>query len=146
MDADVLYHPGILQRLLASEHKDCFLMDRNFEPGDEPVKIAVHEGIMVEFRKVLPEGVRYDVLGESVGFFKFQASSASLVANECQRFSEEGLIDSPHEEVLRNLLLNAPEDFGLEDISGLPWVEIDFPADVRTARDDILPAIEGEVS
>src|SRR5690606_30310789 len=49
MDADVLYHPELIDRLLASAHADCLLVDRNFEPGDEPVKVGVSNGRIVEF-------------------------------------------------------------------------------------------------
>ena len=32
-----------------------------------------------------------------------------------------------------------PGTFGYEDISGLPWIEIDFPADLLRAQTIILP-------
>ncbi len=144
MDADVLYHPAILERLLRSPHANCFLLDRDFVPGDEPVKIAVHDGLMVEFRKQLKPGLEYDQLGESVGFFKFDADMAARIADECLRHEREGLADAPHEEALRNILLSDTQQCSFEDVSGLPWVEIDFPADVLRARDEILPAIRRE--
>lgn len=145
MDADVLYHPGILTRLITSQHDNCFLLDRNSPPGDEPVKIAVRNGTMVEFRKRLEPGLQYDELGESVGFFRFGPIAARDIATECGRYDAEGLADSPHEEVLRNLLLKNPGDFDYEDVTGLPWIEIDFPEDVVRARDEILPAIRADV-
>lgn len=145
MDADVLYHPGILSRLVASNHQNCFLLDRDFPPGDESVKIAVRDGVMVEFRKRLEPGLQFDLLGESVGFFRFGPGAASDIAAECARYDAEGMGDAPHEEVLRNLLLKNPGDFGYEDVTGLPWIEIDFPEDVVRARDQILPAIRADV-
>jgi choline kinase len=33
MDADVLYDQRLLERLLASAHANCFLLDRDLEPG-----------------------------------------------------------------------------------------------------------------
>jgi choline kinase len=39
-------------------------------------------------------------------------------------------------------LLETPETFGYEDITGLPWIEIDFPQDIQRAQNDILPQIE----
>jgi choline kinase len=42
---------------------------------------------------------------------------------------------------LRNVLLADPGSFGFEDVTGLPWIEIDFPEDVVRASDEILPAI-----
>jgi len=141
MDADVLYHPDILQRLVATRIDNCYLLDRDFLPGDEPVKIAVRDGRMVEFRKRLAEGLEYDTLGESVGFFRFAPEVAAHIADACARYDAEGLADAPHEEALRDVLLERPQDFGFEDVSGLPWIEIDFPDDVRRAGEEILPAI-----
>jgi choline kinase len=142
MDADVLYHPDILQRLVGTNIENCYLIDRDFPPGDEPVKIAVRDGRMVEFRKQLPAGMVYDVLGESIGFFRFSPATAADLCRECERFDSEGLGDAPHEEVLRKLLLERPGEFGFEDVTGLPWIEIDFPGDVERAADEILPAIQ----
>ena len=144
MDADVLYHPDILQQLTGSVVENCYLLDRNFMPGDEPVKIAVRNGLMVEFRKQLAEGLAYDTIGESVGFFRFGPDCAQAIARECARFDAEGLGDAPHEEALRNVLLANPESFGFEDVSGLPWIEIDFPEDVLRAADEILPSIKAD--
>ena len=141
MDADVLYHPAILQRLLETDIDNCYLLDRDFVDGEEPVKIAVNNGAMVEFRKQLAAGLEYDTLGESVGFFRFGPEFAAIIAAECARFDREGLPDAPHEEALRNVLLAQPESFGFEDVSGLPWIEIDFPEDVVRAAEEILPAI-----
>ncbi len=145
MDADVLYHPDILRRLKSTRHANCFLLDREFAPGDEPVKIAVRQGRMVEFRKRLPDGLRYDVLGESVGFFRFDAPMAATMAAECVRYESEGMADAPHEEALRDVLLREPGRFGYEDVSGLPWLEIDFPEDVSRALETVLPAIRSQV-
>jgi len=141
MDADVLYHPGILQRLMETRIENCYLLDRDFLTGDEPVKIAVRDGVMVEFRKKLAPDLRYDSLGESVGFFRFGPDCAAAIADQCARYDAEGLADAPHEEALRDVLLAQPEAFGFEDVSGLPWIEIDFPEDVVRAAGDVLPAI-----
>jgi len=140
----VLYHPEILQRLVESPVENCYLLDREFESGDEPVKIALHDGQIVDFRKQLPEDLDYDELGESVGFFRFGPRAAECIADECARYESEGLGDAPHEEALRDVLLSCPLAFGFEDVTGLPWVEIDFPEDVERARDVVLPAIRAQ--
>jgi choline kinase len=144
MDADVLYHPAILQRLVDTPIENCYLLDRDFLPGDEPVKIAVRDGVMVDFRKRLAADLAYDTLGESVGFFRFGAEMAQTICEECARFDAEGLEDAPHEEALRNVLRSQPGRFGFEDVSGLPWIEIDFPEDVERAGGEILAAIREE--
>ena len=144
MDADVLCHPDILRRLIDSPVENCFLLDREFGNGEEPVKIALHDGRMVDFRRQLPEDLEHDAVGESIGFFRFGAKAAACIGDECGRFEAEGLGDAPYEEALRNVLLSCPLAFGFEDVSGLPWIEIDLPKDVERARDVILPAIRAE--
>ncbi len=41
MDADVIYDHRPLARLLHSAHDNALLLDREIEPGDEPVRICV---------------------------------------------------------------------------------------------------------
>ena len=71
MDADVLYDARIVDALVAGPHADRMLIDRGFVPGDEPVKVCVKDGVVVEFRKQVAPGLDYDTIGESVGFFRF---------------------------------------------------------------------------
>jgi choline kinase len=141
LDSDVLFHPQIMQRLIDSLHENCFLLDRDFVAGDEPVKIAIHKGRMVEFRKALPAGLKYDTLGESVGFFKFDSNLAIKIAQLCDGYKTEGLLGAPHEEAIRDILRALPLAFAYEDISGLPWIEVDFPDDVERAIKQVLPSI-----
>ena len=71
MDADVLYDPEVLGRLFRTRYGNCFLLDRDFEPGDEPVKLCVAGATPVEFRKKPDSNIAWDYQGESVGFFRF---------------------------------------------------------------------------
>jgi len=146
LDADVLFHPQIMQRLVDSSHRNCFLIDQDFTAGDEPVKIAIHKGQMVEFRKALPAALVFDTLGESVGFFKFNAEFATKILRTCSGYNTEGLLDAPHEEALRDVLLAEPSAFACEDVSGLPWLEIDFPDDIERAIKQVLPAIRKDIA
>ncbi len=141
MDADVLCDTRILDKLVASPVANCFLLDRDFEPGDEPVKLCIRDGQIVEFRKQVGAGLQYDLLGESVGFFRFAPAMAAALAARCEKYVSQGLEREPYEEAIRDLVLGAPAEFGYEDVTGLPWIEIDFPGDVARARDEILPRI-----
>lgn len=142
MDADVLYDYRLLQRLIESPQADCFLIDRDFEPGEEPVKLCLRQGLPVEFRKQIPDNLIYDTIGESVGFFRFSEAVARRLVVQCQRYIEQSRRDAPHEEVLRDILLETPERFGVEEITGLPWIEIDFPDDIHRAEQVILPQLQ----
>jgi len=141
MDADVFCDTRILQRLTTTTVSNCFLLDRNFESGNEPVKLCVRDGQIVEFRMQIATGLEYDLQGESVGCFRFAPAMAAALAARCEEYMEQGLVREPYEEAIRDLVLGAPAEFGFEDITGLPWIAIDFPGDVARARDEILPRI-----
>lgn len=141
MDADVLYDHGILGRLINSHHDNCFLLDRDFEAGEEPVKLCVRDGRLIDFRKQIDKNLRFDFQGESVGFFRFSPTMARTIATACNDYLEANRQDEPYEEVLRDQILAAPASFGYEDITGMPWIEIDFPEDIEAAERRILPNI-----
>lgn len=141
MDADVLYSPAIIERLAQSRHENCFLLDREFEPGDEPVKICLKDNRIVEFRKIPDPDLDFDTQGESVGFFRFSAEGCRLIRDRTKSYITAHRRDEPYEEVLRDVVQSRPDLFGIEDITGLPWIEIDFPDDIARAEQDILPRI-----
>ena len=141
MDADVLYHPDILRRLVNSPLPNCYLMDRDFAPGDEPVKLCVAGDRIVELRKRVADGLRYDRIGESVGFFKFDAATALRLARLIAAYIADGRREQAHEEALRDLALCDDIAIGVEDVTGLPWLEIDFPEDLIRAEHQVLPLI-----
>ncbi|MBI2992742.1 MAG: phosphocholine cytidylyltransferase family protein [Gammaproteobacteria bacterium] len=145
MDADVLYDPSVLQRLFETQYANCFLLDRDFEPGEEPVKVCLRGGRIVEFRKQLAPDLEYDAQGESVGFFRFDRGTARALAARATHYVDGGRSDAPYEEAIRDLVLREPEAFGCEDVTGLPWIEIDFPQDIECARAGILPRISMEI-
>lgn len=140
MDGDVLYDQRMIARLLAAPAENVLLVDRAIEPGDEPVKICFRDGAIVDFRKK-PEHA-HDWHGESVGFFRFSPAMAAALAARCAWYVERGLTRVEYEEAIRDLILAHPDRFGAEDISDLPWIEIDFDVDVARARSDVLPRLE----
>jgi choline kinase len=142
MDADVLYDPEILKTLFKTQHQNCFLLDRDFVPGDEPVKICVLGNTLVDFRKQIEAQLQFDFQGESVGFFRFNSKVAKTLVQKCKDYIDSGKHDEPYEEILRDLLLQSPEEFHYEDVSGLAWIEIDFPEDVQRAQNEILTKIK----
>ena len=141
MDADVLYDHRIIEKLLNTTHENCFLLDRDFIPGDEPVKLCVKNNQLIEFRKKIEPELSFDYQGESVGFFRFSHATAQQLINSARDYLDKGEKKQPYEECIRDLLLANPRQFGFEDISGLKWIEIDFPDDVDRANTTILPNI-----
>jgi choline kinase len=142
MDADVLYDRRIMQALATgAAPSNRILIDRNFEPGDEPVKVCVQDGIPVELRKQVTPGLHYDTIGESVGFFRFDERAARRLADLVAGYVNSGREHLPHEEAVRDLILERSQVFRIIDITGAPWIEIDFPVDVDRAARDVLPQL-----
>jgi|KBSSwiStaDraftv2_1062776.scaffolds.fasta_scaffold35026_2 2-aminoethylphosphonate-pyruvate transaminase len=140
MDGDVLYDSRMLARLLQATPENVLLFDRAIEPGEEPVKICLRGEFIVDFDKV-PEHA-HDRHGESVGFFRFSASMATALAERATAYIESGRPGAEYEAAIRDLIVAHPNRFGVEDISDLPWTEIDFEADVARARQEILPRLQ----
>jgi choline kinase len=139
MDADVLYDERMMVRLIDSANADCLLLDREIEPGDEPVKLCVRDGRIVDFHKRPSEP--HDWHGESVGFFRFSPSAAEELAGRVEDYIATGRRMMEYEEPIRDMIIaSAADRFGFEDITGLPWTEIDFPEDVVKAR-ALLPEL-----
>lgn len=139
LNSDVLFHPHLLTRLLASPHEDALLMAAR-EPGvrysDEEMKIHVRDGCVAAIDKALPDAVSD---GENVGIVKFGAEGAAVLLTHANRLIEQGAV--------RDWLPRAFDAFCQErplhaiETAGLPWIEIDFPSDYGRACTEVLPAI-----
>jgi choline kinase len=143
MDADVLYDQRIMRGLMAGGTAvNRILIDREFEPGDEPVKVCVRGGVPVELRKKLEADLQFDTIGESIGFFRFDAPGAARVATLVAGYVDSGRSNMPHEEAVRDFVRERSQVIEVADVTGAPWIEIDFPADVARAAQEILPQLE----
>jgi choline kinase len=143
MDADVLYDERIAGALVAGAGPvNRVLIDRDFEAGDEPVKLCLRAGVPVELRKQLAADLQYDTIGESVGFFRFDESGARRLAALVAGYVERDCAHMPHEEAVRDLLRERSQIFDVADVTGAPWIEIDFPVDVLRAAHEVLPQLQ----
>lgn len=139
MDADVLYPAEILRRLVRSNHPTALLLDGNYSTDDDdPVLVPVRGGRPFDFRKQWSGDA--ELVGESIGFFKIAPGDLPLLIEETRRRSVGGDVRDSYDDVLRAMVLAGR--FGYEDVSDLPWTEIDFPEDLIRAREEVLPAIK----
>ncbi len=103
-------------------------------------KICLRDGEIVDFGKTTTPD--HDRHGESVGFFRFSPEAATMLASIVAGYVEAGRSQEMYEEAIRDLLrATPPSAFGIEDVTGLPWIEIDFPEDVVRAEADVLPRL-----
>jgi choline kinase len=143
MDADVLYDARIARALVAGARPvNRILIDRDFEAGEEPVKVCVNAGVPIELRKRLAAELQFDVIGESVGFFRFDEPAARRLASLVAGYVARDGGSMPHEEAVRDLILERSQIIEVADITGAPWIEIDFPNDVTRAEQEVLPQLQ----
>src|SRR5260221_7277447 len=125
MDADVLYDTRLMARLLTGDPANCFLLDRAIAPGDEPVKLCIRDGEIVDFHK-RPQ-VEHDWHGESVGFFRLTPPVAAELAARADAYVKEGRAQFGYEKPMRELVVAAaPGTVGYYQGTGLPWAESGF--------------------
>jgi len=142
MDGDVFYGPEMLERLAASSHPSAMLVDFSYRAvDDDPVLVPVRDGRPFEMVK----GWRgeADRVGESVGFFRVAPADIPFLVRETLARTEGGRRLESLDEVLRAAVKAGR--FGFEDVSDLPWTELDFPYDLEYAREQVLPEVEGGV-
>jgi choline kinase len=142
LNCDVLFHPELLSDLLTARHADAVLVayPEEGQPPftDEEMKVCVRRGRVVDMRKDLPLA---DTDGENVGIVKFGAAGAARLIEHLERTVTSG--------ATRDWAPRAFADFAREEplhvigTRGLPWIEIDTPADYQRARAEVFPAIRG---
>jgi choline kinase len=137
MDGDVLYDIRMLERLVHSNSRTALLVDRNYSTADDdPVLVPMRGGKPFDFVKKW--NGEAETIGESIGFFKIAPEDLPALIEETRTRSARSRNDS-YDDVLRVLVQRGI--FGAEDVTGLPWTEIDFPQDLEYAEKTILPRL-----
>ncbi len=142
MDADVLFHPAILERLLASSHPNALLMDETVTQQTEECMVAVRQGRVTGLSKRVPD--EYDLVGEGVGFLRVERAAVPQLVRSAETRVKQGLLDMEYEDALADFFREVP--VGVETIGGWPWIEIDFPEDLERAEREILPRLGGPLA
>jgi choline kinase len=138
MDADVLCDARLPEQLVESPHPTALLVDRGYSTADDdPVLVPMRAGRPFDFTKRWSGEA--DSVGESIGFFKVDAADLPLLIAETKaRLGGPGRAES-YDDILRVLVRGGR--FGAVDVTGAPWTEVDFPADIEYANRVVLPAL-----
>lgn len=138
MDADVLFPVHLLHRLVQSAHHNCVLADpRSAFTGEEMMLTIQNDHIWDITRGVMDPA---HVLGEGVGFYKFDLLAARHLQELLERWITSGRDGEEYEEALR--VLFKAWSFGYELVGDLPWTEVDFPEDITKAEQKVWPQIQ----
>lgn len=132
-DADVIFEKAILEKLIASPFETALCLDKNINLEAEEVKaIATPEGLVLEVGKKLDPAKS---AGESIGIEKIGKDAAKLLYAELERLMQDQSNWKEYYDDSYTTLVNKGVPFGVVDITGLKWVEIDTHADYSKAKD-----------
>jgi len=130
MDADVLYHPEVLYRLLRATVPVCCLLDATVRETGEEMMLGTKDGRVLGIARRV--GTDWDKVGESVGFFLIDDAWLARMRAIIDEFIRRGAVDGEYEEAINSLMAEAPVAF--IEVGDLPWTEIDFEEDLIKAE------------
>lgn len=143
LNCDVLFHPVLLDDLLATHH-DAALLIGYREPGqpsfgDEEMKVKVRGDLVLDISKTMDPA---DADGENLGIVKFGPQSAPHLVSILDRLVAAGGLRDWAPKAFREFAQDRP--LHAVGTGGRPWIEIDFPEDYQRAAREVLPAIDGD--
>lgn len=135
MNSDVLAHPDIYHRVLA-RLGNALAYDSSSGSDDEHMKVSLDGDQVHSLGKQIPSS---SVDGENVGILQFDSVGRRLLFEAADRMVLAGHEQQWAPAAVDSVAKQAP--VRAVDIAGLPWTEIDFPADLQAAEEDISPTI-----
>jgi choline kinase len=136
-NADVLFHPRLLKMLITGEDSSLLLIEKK-QTGEEEVKVRVVDDLIVEIHKQIDPA---EATGEFIGIAKFISADLPCFI-ECLEFGVANGHENNYFEFAVNMMCIDRE---LKPIftNGLPCIEIDFPDDLKKAKDVLFANIGG---
>lgn len=134
-NADVLFHPFLLRKLVKGEEASLLMIEKKIV-SDEEVKVIVKDGFIKEIHKQVDKN---KALGEFIGIAKF-AQKDLPAFKECLEFSVYNKQENNYFEYAVNMLA-MDRDLKAIYTDGLPCIEIDYPEDLSKARKELFANI-----
>lgn len=140
LHADLLLHPGILEKCPDTERDICLAVDREIHP--ETMKVAIESGRVTQVGKgITPEAIS----GTFLGIATCSAEAGRMVLDEVEALVEAKQTRAYFTAAIERLIgRGISVGFWLTD--GLPWIEVDFLHDLERARQEIYPKMAEALS
>lgn len=137
LNSDVLFHPGLILRLLEAPYDNALLADFEAEMAEEEMKIAVDAGNRVTAisKSLAPS----DSDAENLGILKLGVEAASSLLHLSRRMDLAEAKIAMVPDGIHHLRMDFP--FYAVSVEGYPWTEIDFVEDLLFARNEVYPAV-----
>jgi choline kinase len=128
-NADVLFHPDLLAKLFIDAEESLLLVEKK-AVGEEEVKVLIEDSTITEIHKQINPK---EAAGEFIGVGKFAASNADVFI----RCLETGVMQEQHNNYFEWAVNLMCKECRLIPVytDGLPCIEIDFPEDLRKAKE-----------
>jgi choline kinase len=136
LHSDLLYHPDILAMTVASQAEIALAVEETV-CDEEMMKVRVAGLDLLESSKDVPLDQAF---GEWTGIAKFTNSGWQKYLPEVEQLLAEGHFNV-YDTVAMNRLVQRERAIQIVPFKGLPFTEIDFPKDLRKARDEIMPQL-----
>ena len=131
-DADVVFEPNILNKLITSEYCNLLCIDKGINVDTDEIKVIIDEQ-----GKVLKASMNVaseDAVGESIGIEKISNETGKLLFHELKLMMQKKEHHQDYYEVAYERLIEKGIVFNTLDITGLKWTEIDTLDDFDLAK------------
>lgn len=142
LESDLLYDSKAIGILLNSNFKDCILV-AELSGSDDEVYVCVDDNQrIIELGKNIADENKKNAIGELVGISRFSREFLSKLFKRAEEDYEKGKLNSHYEEcVFATSKLGNPVYAVL--CKDLAWIEIDNENDLKRAKEQIYPRING---
>ncbi|MFN8546477.1 MAG: phosphocholine cytidylyltransferase family protein [Candidatus Eisenbacteria bacterium] len=131
-DADLVFDPTVVTRLLGAEYANCLALRSRGGVGEEEMKVRLgDDGRVTDLSKEIPPQT---AAGESIGLVRFSAPDAARLFDLLQAAVADGSGRTCYYEAVFVRWLRAGGELHAVDIEELRCMEIDTAEDLDAAR------------
>jgi choline kinase len=136
LNADVLFHPGILLSALKTHDDLSIVVDWEFR--EETTKVIIQGQRVVRLSKSVS---RADCSGTFVNIALFSSRGGRRLFGKIESMLREGRVDQFFNDALGQLSAEGTR-VGFTETEGLPWAEIDDASDFHYAQTIVYPGLK----
>lgn len=129
LHADVLFHPSILRPCLEADQDVTVVLDRTLV--EETMKAQIEGDQVVEIGKHIPSNKQF---GTFLGIARFARPASAALADSVERLIGDPVHRQSYFTACLPPLANQGLRVGYSLTGGLPWIEIDTPAELRAGE------------
>ena len=140
LNADVLCHPAMFPPALKLNRTVNMIVDPEWR--DETMKVVIEDGSVIRMSKGIS---RAEFSGTYIGITVFSRRVTGLLFEEIGSMVADGRVNEFFNRAVQNLVDRGLR-VGFSSTKGLPWAEVDDPADLRYARACVCPRLPKHIS